>query len=60
MSERIILVLLGAPMIVAAWNYGRKEGWNRVMGEFPFFFTAFWLFVLGLGLAFVGVAGIAV
>jgi hypothetical protein len=57
MIERLLLIGLGIAGLIGAYHGARKEGWFRVVGEFPFLFSAFWLGLGSLALVAVGALG---
>lgn len=58
MIERVVLISLGVVGLIGAYYGAKSEGWFRVVGEFPFLFSAVWVAVGSLALVAVGVLGL--
>lgn len=46
MIERVVLISLGVVGLIGAYYGAKSEGWFRVVGEFPFLFSAVWVAVV--------------
>ena len=55
MIDRIVLIALGIFALGVGVAIGRRDGWLRVIGEFPFAFVAIWSVAGGLALLYAGI-----